>query len=439
MAEAYEQLRDRHFRHNFVCHLFDGIFALAAFSAIGVTTFLPCLVEDLTRRQPELEPYRNRLAALMTCCFFGLTQLSAFLFAGYFEGKIRRKHILIWATFIARLGYVVLLLATVYMFNLGFTAYLAVLYASLCWFAIFNGVTLTLWMDFIAQQIPDNRRGILFGLRDCFGNLLGAAIIASFPFLTKHLEFPHNYAVVMAAVCVLIFLSLAALGRMREVPYDGIEDSPSPPLLTQIVRSLQILRDDSRFAKLMIAILLLGLGGLASLPLYTLKAVKVLAMNEQQRADFFSLATILCTVSYAAAIPLAGMMGDRLGYKKAVSLMYPLLIASFIIAAAAGSLWIFCIAIVLAGIAQAGVLLTMLSFPLEFAPQDRRPSYMAVRCLFVLPQFLTPFLGGWLADKWGYTQVFVIAGICVAVGLAFMHLMVADPRLEKQVRLHDLT
>ena len=92
--------------------------------------------------------------------------------------------------------------------------------------------------------------------------------------------------------------------------------------------------------------------------------------------------------------------------------------------------WFFLLASMLAGITRAGRVLATINFQLEFAPETRRPTYVALAALFGFPIIVVPLIGGWIADRWGYDPVFLSSGVFILIGMAMFVAFVREPRNE---------
>ena len=66
---------------------------------------------------------------------------------------------------------------------------------------------------------------------------------------------------------------------------------------------------------------------------------------------------------------------------------------------------------------------------LEFAPPDRRPTYIGINNMLISPALaLSPLIGGIVAENFGYQYVFRISLIANIIGLTILYLGVIDPR-----------
>lgn len=433
MADHLE-LQRKHLKTNFSCFFLDGVTAVGGFSALGLTSILPGMIHDIALRWPALKPWENRIASLVLVCFWGLGNITSFFAAGQFESLTHRKTRFLWLAAIARIGFPAMFLATVYMEELGYPVFLTVLLISMAWWSLLNGMLMPQWFDYIGRLIPARKRGILFGFRDGVGTILGIGILALFPMASRHLAFPHNYTFMFGMGVALLLLSYLTWTSLIEVPYRPEELKPVKPMRTQVADTLGILRRDPEYRRLMVVLGVLAVSAIAPLALVTLKAVNVLGLSPADTSAFTSQVGIVNIAAYALAMPLFGLFADRIGYKRVGIISYGILILVYVLVIFSSSRGAFLAAVALAGVVQGGTTLVAVNFPLEFVPENARPSYMALRSVFNLPFMLLPPLGGWLADAFGQDIVFGVAAVAVAGGLYVFVKRIRDPRLERATK-----
>jgi MFS family permease len=130
----------------------------------------------------------------------------------------------------------------------------------------------------------------------------------------------------------------------------------------------------------------------------------------------------------AAANLVLGALADRRGYKiiLEISIFLSLLSLVLVILAPRPG-WLFLV-FFLRGIALGGSFLSLL-FILEFSTPAIRPTYIGLtNTLTGLVSVVAPLLGGLLAGLIGYRGIFLVAFICVFIGLVLLHWTVHDPR-----------
>jgi MFS family permease len=433
MPDNHQDLVQKYFRWNFNCHFWEGVAAVAAFTIFGVFTIMPGLIHEIAQRAPEIIPYENRLVTGLGIAFWGISPLMGFFFTGYFESKKERKYIFIKWGLIAKISFLSVTVATFFMTSIGYKGYLVVLYLSLIGYALVSGFMMPQWLDFIGRIIPVNKRGILFGGRDAIGKSIGIGILFLFPWLSRTITFPYNYCLIYTVVVILQLVSYVIFISFKEIPYTDQEIKPRPPLLQQFKNSFRIFKDDTRYRNLMIAVFIISFCTISTMSLYAMKAIRTLQFSGPDTARFTSYFGIITDIGYIISMPLFGLLADRWGYKKILYISYITLFITYMIVIQARSEPVFYLAAFLHGIMRGGNVLAAMNFPLEFAPETRRPSYLSLRFLFSMPFMVMPFIGGWIADRWGYDVVFMAASVFVVLGMLMYRFRVIDPRKEKPI------
>jgi MFS family permease len=432
-VQNHSDLVKKYFALNFGCFLFDGVTAVAGFTLLGAATLMPALIHDIALRNPGLAKWENRLATAITVCFWGISSITSFVSSGLFEHKTHRKPLFLFLAAIARLAFPMIVVVTMAATTLSYQWFVGLLLFALIWWGLTNGVLMPQWYDYIGRLIPVNRRGILFGARDSTGTLLGVALLAFFPLISRTVPFPGNYALLFGIGAALLLLSFASFVALREIPYEQDELSPRRSWSHQIRRTLAILREDQSYRRLLVASAAISLTALASPSLLTLKGINLLGLADSEAARFSSRVAMVTILGYAPFMPLFGLMADRIGYKRVAYIAYSIQFLSYLVVLRADSEIMFLTAAFLVGLLQGGIVLVTVNFALEFTPETRRPSYQSLRSLFAMPFIFMPLLGGWIADKVGYNAVFASAAAILVAGVALFAATVRDPRREAAI------
>lgn len=89
------------------------------------------------------------------------------------------------------------------------------------------------------------------------------------------------------------------------------------------------------------------------------------------------------------------------------------------------------IVFLLAGLATSGLQLAALTFIIDLAPDDQRPTYVGLANVAQAPAALAaPLLGAALADARGYPALFAATAALALTGAALVLRFVRDPRAE---------
>ena len=298
---------------------------------------------------------------------------------------------------------------------------LVLFYVFYAWHNFGAGVTAVAWQDMIAKVIPIDRRGFFMGLGTFGGTATGVigAIIAAE--LLDRFKFPTGYAINFTLAAFFILLSWFFLRRAREVPSQPPKELPSNK---EYFRKLPlILKSDHNFRWFLISQLLLGLGGMAW------SFLAVFAVDRWQLSDgYVGTYSTALLIGQSIGNLLFGFIGDRKGYwvvifggsmTALVTLLLPLFVTSPVM---------FYLVFGLRGVSLGAFFMTLL-IVMEFSAPEIRPTYIGIsNTTFGIAGIFAPALGGFLAQRAGYTTLFVVSAIVTLVGLGLFVLKVREPR-----------
>jgi MFS family permease len=299
---------------------------------------------------------------------------------------------------------------------------LAVTIGLLAIFGLAGGVCTPAWMDIVARVTPLRMRGKLFGWSGATSGLLGVAGGLLAERVLARYAFPLNFALCFLAAGICMFISFAALAMLRE---PAAQEEVQRTSAADYVRNLPaILRRDRDFTAFIVSRVLTALGGMA-VALVAIYAAEERGLPESLAGRF----TAVMLGTQVVTTPLWGMIGDRRGHK------WPLQFGLFCQALAMALVLVvsshlgFYVVFSLIG-ASAGLLFTTtLNIVVEFAPAAERVTYLGLHGTLIAPATLVaPLLGGWLADRIGYTAAFGTAAVCGFIAFAILSWFVRDPR-----------
>ncbi len=398
---------------------------------MGIGTIMPGLIKEVASRYPPALPFQNQLAVLATICMTGLAPLFGFAVMHKLEGLPKRKPLLFrlvigQRSVIAGMAVLMFLMPTI-----GYGAFLACLFAGFVGCAAFNGTIGILWPDIIAREIPAERRGALFGLRTGSGLVLALILLSFVPAITARYPFPINYGLLYVAATVLWFSTAITCSLQKEIPYAPEDLQVRENRREQLTELISIFRSDSGYRRFLVASGCAAFVGMASISLYVMKATQVLGVPENHLQIFTSRMAMAQMLGSACVIPITGLLADRIGYKRMACGGYTLLLASLCCVLVAQTHVLFYASILMAGIASMVLNMAVFNFPLEFAPENRRPSYLGLKSLWDVPFIAVPWIGGWLADNCSYTIVFSLGIMFAVLALSLYIWYVPDPRHRK--------
>ncbi len=287
----------------------------------------------------------NPLAIGASTAAFQIGWLPQLFAVGYVERSSRKLPWLVVASGLERLPALGLVLCALAAPSVAAPIVLAFLYVCRFGQSLAGGLAATSWLDLVARAVSPRRRGRFMGGFTTLGNLFGAASALLAAPLLDWLGFPYGFAACFGLAFLILLVGY--------VPLFLVVEPPGPPP-----------REPRRLDR-----------QLGELP-------TVLAADKPFRRFLGGFTT----VARISALAVAAM---------AVSAL-----------AAPGPIWL-AVSFVFLGAAQAGGMLSKITGPIEFAPPDRRPSYVALGMgLLGLVAAIAPLIGGQVVAALGYQWLF---------------------------------
>ena len=380
-----------------------AVFAMGL-GALGQLTIIPLFVSKLTD---------NPLAVGAVAAAIQIGWLPQLFLAGTIERRAQKWP---WVTRFSTFERVPSLLLAVCALAAPFTGPWIVVVIYLCCFAqtLFGGLCVAPWMDVIARVVPGRLRGRFMGLSNTAGTLLGAGSAALVAPLLDWYPFPYNFAASFGIAGTIYAIGLIPLYMVREPP--GPPPRPPRPFRAQLGELPGILRTDARFRQFSIGLCVAALATMSS-GFLVVYGVNVLGAPD----DMAGWYTACLFVAQMAASTLLGWLGDRFGSTAVARVMaFGIVGACAVALLAPAAIWLLA-AFALLGVVQSANLLTRVNGPIEYAPVDRRPSYVALAFGLVGPfAALAPLVGGQIVALLGYGWLFGTSmALALVAALAF--------------------
>lgn len=428
--EKYNAFVMRYWKRNLWLHVADGVFYSVGLAFAQPDTILPGFIRD-TAAAAELGAYANRLVGVLPFVMASCFIMPQLLTAKMAEGRaLLKKPMLIFA-FIERLPWLFMGVMTSLVAREHPVAALYLFMAFIFMYQFDIGLVYPLWAEFVAKTMPVRRRGLLFGIREGIGGVLGFAVLfAGRPFVAR-LGYPSNYAALFFACFAAFMISYVPLFFLKEAPAPLDRKGHS---MREHFRGLwATVRRDSALMRYLACRWVHGLVAVAAPAFFVMRAVSVL--GEKETVTLTVKLAMVTMLARAIISVIVGPLGDRFGYKVVLAVGSFASAAAITAALLAQSVSGFYLAYALATFAHMSFWLGRGNYVLELAPLERRPSYISIDHVAGLPLVVVPFFGGWLADRFGYTIPFSI-GVVLALAAGVMFLSVAvDPRQKMRTDL----
>jgi MFS family permease len=268
----------------------------------------------------------------------------------------------------------------------------------------------------VITTIPPESRSSFFGLRVLIGGFLAvfAGIIVNYVLGSDSFVWPRNYG-------VLFFLSffalIAAYAAMSGFIFPKNSSRRSAPELPPLSLELKHVRKQYPILKRLIAVRLLSGGLPLVLPFLTLYATRVIDIPLSWVGIFIASQKGAMMISNFAWMPI----GNRCGTRAVIlaGLGFSVLSLSFILLS--NSPFAIAAAFAFAGAGTSAMLVGFGGYILELGVPEIQPLLFAIEGTLLMPLYLMPVIGGWIADAYGYHACVITGGVLLltALGCAF--------------------
>ena len=382
-------------RRDFLALVMDYSLYGFGMSFASMVTILPAFVYRLSSS--------NVLIGLITSiAVLGFNAPQIFV-TNYVEKLRARKPFMMLYTLGERLPWLVLAALTALMSGGSSSALLTVFFALYAVANVSAGIVAPAWFDLVARVVPDGRRGWYFGTANFLSAVLGVAGGAAAGWLIHAFGFPLGYAVCFFMTFLLSMASYVALWMVREPDSNAVGKGDG---LSKYLSSIpNMLREDRVFARYVLATVVSGITVMAP-AFYTAHALNTSGGGEANLALYSAI--------YFASQVLSNFVWAHLGDTRGHVVV---VMSGSLFGAVAGVVAIlstdvvgFGLGFVLLGLSMSGFMVSWFPAVMELAPEERRPTYLAVAgVLRSVPASLAPLLGGAIADSFGYAWIFGIA------------------------------
>lgn len=411
----------RNYRFNFTVGVVNAVFFMFGIAFMSPTTVLPNFVNQLTDSK--------FLIGLASALHIGCWALPQVVTSGWVERYRSKKSIYLIANAV-RMTLVGLAFLSVFLLvgsrpGLALASFM-VLYGGSMVFGGLGGLALT---ELFGTLIPSHRRAAFFSFRFLFGGsiltILAGVLVTEILDRPGDFPFPRNYEILFGTGWFLMLVGCLLMFLIRENPPEQVPERK--PLLSGLFQAPTYLRADEGFRTLIVA-RLLGMASRMSWPFFIILAREDLGLKESVVGTFL----IVQTVGALVGNLFWGSVSTRLGNRVIIRVCSAAEVLAPLYAALVG-LWLRYygtdlapegVAFALAptfffmGMTWHGSFTGVISYVLDMAPEDRRPTYMGIVNTVIGVATLTMLLGGVIADCLGLMGVFVLSTVCAAAGLA---------------------
>lgn len=402
---------ERIYRSNFVYFMADNLLFTVAISIIGSTTVIPDFIRHLT----DSEILIGMSSSLFTIGYT-LPQLFVARHIVRYEHKKWwfvgpnipvRFMILIFAGIVAWLGKgqpgLILLLF--------FVCYAIA--------AIGDGLVGVPWADLAATSLDDRWRARMFGITAAVSGviLLAIAPLVGLVLGDSGPGFPDNYAILFGASGALFVLSILPGLFIHELP--GGKAVAKLPSFGEFLPDLgRVLRNDGPFRAFILLRVLTSLFMMAS-PFYIGYATVQLGLSSQVAVPVLLAMQTAGGIAGALLYTWIGARNNMLYIRLAMGSAVLLPVCA-LLAGVLGPVPLY-LGFLVSGLATGGNLLSCyVNWVVGYAHHDQRPVYVGLsNTIAAVVSFISPFIGGALAQYIGYRPLFVLS-LVIAVFALFV-------------------
>ena len=401
------------FRHNYIVNVMDGSLFWFGYSFIAPSVILPLYVSHFTS---------NKILIGLVAVISSMGYFFPQLFTSNWVEQIPIKKVLPvnLGFFTERVPVLLLPFSVLFAIQSPRLALLSMLFF-FAWHSFGAGLVAVAWNAMIAKVIPVDKRGVFMGITTFCGTAAGIAGASFAAYLLNRMSFPYGFLICFAVAAVLIFFSWFFLAQTREEP-DIITKQPVSNR-TYWNDLPEVLRKDKNLKRYLLAQLFIGLGGM-SWGFLAVYAVDHWSLSDGKVGSF----TIAMLIGQTIANIFLGLLGDKKGYKLVIilsllfgctALLIPLLNIKpdwmYLVFGLRGAS--------LSGLFMAGMIVY------EFSGPEKRPTYIGLNNTWLgILQLISPLLGGFLAQYYGYSSIFICSVIFTLVGLSILILGFQEPR-----------
>lgn len=403
----------RETRRNSWLLVINGGMVMMAYTFISADLVMPAFVQTLTTSSILV----GMAGALMR---MGWAWPQVFI-SRIIEPRPRKMPLLIWAGMARSVMWILVGVMTIFLggLNPAFFLFLFMVFYALG--TSLMGVMNVPWMDLMGKAIPASHRAKVFALRRFSGGAMSmvAGVLISYILSAQSgLSFPNNYAVLFMLSGTGTALAVLTFGMIREPIEKRTQEQLS--LKNYLLSGLSLMKDDVNFRRLCMVQFLWGFSMMGG-PFYVPYAISGLGIGVVY-IGFYVIAMQFSSVFSNVAWAWVGRYkGNQALFLYGTCLLaLSILVPICIEYVPNRTIWfwgtevnlrvvVYAFTFIFSGAAQSGMYSGRMTYVLDIAPADRRPTYTSFMNMFMFPQGLLPVLAGVLVAWISYQNLFRIS------------------------------
>lgn len=239
--------------------------------------------------------------------------------------------------------------------------------------------------------------------------------------ILEHVWFPLNYALIFFGAFILQMCSLLVIRQIRESPTPHRPTTERSDVSLVMLRS--VLRSDNNFRHFIIVCILLTSATMSNAFFIGYGFSKYHLSKE-----FIGQWTVVMMAGQIIGSLLMGYIGDRYGYRRALSIASVCIILTIVSALLVQAPVLYGIVFLFLGLNLGMDMMSRFNMTIEIAPDDHRAVYVALLNTVVAPFYLLSLAAGALIKSIGYEGIFMISALFAVGAMGWLFFRVRDPR-----------
>ena len=337
------------------------------------------------------------------------------------EPKPRKMPLLIWAGMARSVMWILVGVMTIFFGGLKPAIFLSLFMVFYALGTSLMGVMSVPWMDLMGKAIPASDRAKVFALRRFSGGVMSmvAGVLISYILSAQSgLSFPNNYAVLFMLSGMGTTLAVLTFGMIREPIEKRTRAQLS--LKNYLLSGLSLMKDDVNFRRLCMVQFLWGFSMMGG-PFYVPYAISGLGIGAVYIGFYVIAMQFSAVFSNVAWAWVGRYKGNQALFLYGTCLLaLSILVPICIVYVPDHTIWfwgtevnlrvvVYAFTFIFSGAAQSGMYSGRMTYVLDIAPADRRPTYTSFMNMFMFPQGLLPLLAGVLVAWISYQNLFRIS------------------------------
>ena len=400
-------------RRNFILNALEGATYIGSNGFAAVQTVIPAIVAGLGGS--------NLAVGAVQVAGFSFQFLPQIFAARYAEASPWKRTGTLRFGFIQRCVMIVMALV---LFLLGGSYPWVALPVLLSLYAVnqaFSGLAGPYWFDFIAKVTPPHWRGRLIGIRTSSGGVFALIAGLMLTGILASVQFPASYALALALAGLMQFASLVIQARVIEATPSDV--APLHTVASYFQELPEIIRGSREFGRFILSMALLILGSMA-VPFFPVYAVRELHAQDEMVGAY---TTMMVVIQIGSAL-LTGFVADRFGNKRALIIAGSGLAMASLLAVVTDSPSAYLFVYLFLGINVGSEVMSRYNMAIDFAPEQRRSTFVGLVNTVLAPMYLAGILGGFISDMFGYRAVFLVSLFFSCAGIVVLAFLVKEPR-----------